>query len=198
MTRSPRGSSGEYHDANSDASDQLSRRAAVGAIAAAVGGGTVLVATTGDVEAAEVSVDELRVDDATFEAEQVDPVAEATVAYEYRYQGANQIRLWLGVDDSEFASVDLSTSTDTAEGTETLTGRVVDASAYSLGAFATEPGETISRDVSFTVGIEVLENGTVTVSDEATRTATIEVTNPDDGEPYARIGGEIVIRDASA
>jgi hypothetical protein len=198
MTRNPRGSSGEYHDPSSDASEQLSRRAAVGAIAAAVGGGTVLVATTGDAEAAEVSVDELRVDDATFEAEQVDPVAEATVAYEYRYQGANQIRLWLGVDDSELASVDLSTSTDTAEGTETLTGRVVDASTYSLGAFATEPGETISRDVSFTVGIEVLENGTVTVSDETSQTATIEVTNPDDGEPYARIGGEIVIRDASA
>jgi hypothetical protein len=198
MTRNPRGSSGEYHDANSDDSRQLSRRAAVGAIAAAVGGGTVLVATTGDAEAAEVSVDELRVDDATFEAEQVDPVAEATVAYAYRYQGANEIRLWLGVDDSELASVDLSTSTDTAEGTETLTGRVVDASTYSLGAFATEPGETISRDVSFTVGIEVLENGTVTVSDETSQTATIEVTNPDDGEPYARIGGEIVIRDASA
>lgn len=198
MTRNPRGSSGEYHDPDNDTSDQLSRRAAVGAIAAAVGGGTVLVATTGDVEAAEVSVDELRVDDATFEAEQVDPVAEATVAYEYRYQGANQIRLWLGVDDSELASVDLSTSTDTAEGTETLTGRVVDASAYSLGAFATEQGETISRDVAFTVGIDVLENGTVTVSDETSQTATIEVTNPDDGEPYARIGGEIVIRDASA
>ena len=198
MTRNPRGSSGEYHDANSDASDQLSRRAAVGAIAAAVGGGAVLVATTGEADAAEVSVDELRVDDATFEAEQVDPIAEATVAYAYRYRGANEIRLWLGVDDSELASVELSTSTDTAEGTETLTGRVVDASSYSLGAFATEPGETISRDVTFTVGIEVLENGTVTVSDETTQTATIEVTNPDDGSPYARIGGEIVIRDASA
>lgn len=198
MTRNPQGSTVENYATDSDATDQLSRRAAVGAIAAAVGGGTVLVATTGDATAAEVSVDELRVDDATFKAEQVDPVAEATVAYEYRYAGANEVRLWLGVDGSELASVDLSTSTDTADGTETLTGRVVDASAFSLGAFATEPGETISREVTFSVGLEILENGTVTVSDEATQTATIEVTNPDDGEPYARIGGEIVIRDASA
>jgi len=38
----------------------------------------------------------------------------------------------------------------------------------------------------------------VTASDETRATKTIEVTNPDDGKPYARIGGEIVIRDASA
>jgi len=195
MDDNPQGSTAE----NSHPETSLSRRHAIGAVAAAVGGGTVLAAATGDASAAaEVSVDELRVDGATFETDQVDPVAEATVAFEYRSPGANSVRLYLAVDDDELASTELSTSTDEADGTETLTGRIVDSAGYTLGAFATDAGETITREVTFTVGIEVLENGTVVVDDATSETATIEVTNPDDGEPYARIGGTITIRDASA
>jgi len=194
MTDNPQGSTAEY----SDPQRTLSRRHAIGAVAAAVGGGTILTAATGDAAAADVSVDELTVDDATFTSDQVDPVADATVAYEYRSADANGLRLYLRIADTEVASKELSTSTDQADGTASLSGRVVDADAYRLGAFATDVGETISRDVDFTVGLEVLTNGTVVASDEATETATIEVTNPDDGEPYARVGGTITIRDASA
>lgn len=182
---------------NRPVSNHLTRRRAVGLMAAAVTGGTGLVLATDGAAGAEVSVEELTVDDASFEAKQVDPVADAEVAYAYRYDTPNGVRLTLDVDGETIAETDLSTSTAEAEGTETLSGRVVDASAYDLSAFATDVGETITREVTFGVAISVQVNDEEVASDRATETATIEVTNPDDGDPYARIGGEITIRDAS-
>jgi hypothetical protein len=182
---------------NHPVSNHVTRRRAVGLMAAVVAGGGGVALATGDAAGAEVSVEELTVDDASFEAEQVDPVADAEVAYAYRYDTPNAVLLTLDVDGEPIAEADLSTSTAEAEGTETLSGRVVDAPAYDLSAFATEVGETITREVTFGVGISVQVNGEEVASDRATETATIEVTNPDDGDPYARIGGEITIRDGS-
>ena len=182
---------------NRSLSNHITRRRAVGLMAAAVTGGGGLVLATDGAAGAEVSAEELTVGDASFEAEQVDPVADAVVGYAYRYDTPDTIILTLDVDGETIAEADLSTSTAEAEGTETLSGRVVDASTYDLSAFATDVGETITREVTFGVGISVKVNGEEVASDRATETATIEVTNPDDGDPYARIGGEITIRDGS-
>jgi hypothetical protein len=162
------------------------------ATALAGGGGLAVVATD---EAVAVSVESLSVDDAQFQAEQVDPVVDVTIGWEYAVERAEQVIIELLVGETVVAEESLRTSTAELSNESELSGRVVRSEAWSASDFAVERGETVTRDVTVGVRLAVRADESVVAEDTATDTATVEVAYPEDAAS-ASIGGEGMIRRA--
>jgi len=170
----------------------LTRRHMIVGSATVVGGGTALAVGASGRGRATVSVDDVSVSDATFEAESVDPIAEVTVAFAYAYDAPTEVAIELLVDGTTVASEQLRTSQAEYEGSTELSGRVLDADKWSASDFAVERGEIIERDVTVGVRFTVIDGGTVVAEDSAEDISTVVVESPL-GESYARVGltGEI-------
>lgn len=182
--------------AETDRSIVTRRRALAGVGALAVGGTTLSLASAP--VGASVQIDAFDVADATFEAEQVDPRADATVAYEYDVgdDAVDHLAFRLLVGDDQVASDELSTSRALFEGTHSLVGRVVDAAAFSTADFEVAPGEQVTHEISVGVEFGVRDyDERVLASATASDTATVVVAHPDEDGVYASLGGAVEIVD---
>jgi len=170
----------------------LTRRRVLAGSATVVGGGTALALGATGTGRASVSVDDVSVSDATFEAESVDPIADVTVAFAYAYDAPTEVAIELLVGETTVASEQLRTSQAEYEGRTELSGRVLDADKWSASDFAVERGEIIEREVTVGVRFTVIDGGTVVAEDSAEDISTVVVESPL-GESYARVGltGEI-------
>jgi len=173
----------------------LTRRRAIGVVATVVGGGTGLAYAGSERGRAEVSVEEVDVSDATFEAPSVEPVVNATIAYAYRHDSPTELVFELLVDDSVVAGESLRTNSVELENDTDLSGRVVDSAAWDASDFAVENGERIEREVTVGVRFAVVENSEVMAEDTATDTATVVVEHPNDST--ATVGLSASITDGS-
>jgi len=162
------------------------RRVVAGAGALAIG--TVgLVGLGSEPVAAEVSVESLNVKDADFEGQQVDPVLDVQIAYEFDVVGASNVYLALKVGDTTISDMDVTTRSDQLEQTTDLSGRVVTSDQWATSDFAPPAGESVSRSLDVTLKLVVSTDDGEEVTATAEDTATIDVTNPATG--MARIGG---------
>jgi hypothetical protein len=122
-------------------------------------------------------------------------VVDASIAYAYQYEGAQELRFELLVGDSVVASETLRTSSASVEGETTLAGRVADADAWTLQDFAVDQGGETVREVTVTVRFAVLVNGSVAAEDSASVTTDVTVVWPADAE-YATVGGVVSVRNS--
>jgi len=174
----------------------ISRRGAILASATVVGGGTAIAVGAAQSGRAAVSVEQLSVDDATFEAASVDPIVAATVGWAFRYDAPTAVRVELQVSDDVVASETLRTGRSELENTTELTGRVVDSDAFGASDFSVARGDSTTVDVPVTVRFAVIDGEEVVAEDTASQTAAVVVEHPDD-EQYATVGGVAQITDGS-
>lgn len=164
-------------------------------------GGTSVVLIGSEDASAQVSVDSFSVADASFQAEAIDPVVDVTVAYDYDVGNSSvrELLLTLVVDGTDVAQSSLTTDRTTLEGEETLRGRVADSEQWSAEEFAPEVASSVERDVSVTVRFAVVgTDGETLVSDEATDTAVVSVSHPQESEYVASVGGSGEIIDGDS
>jgi hypothetical protein len=171
------------------------RRVAATVGSVVVGLGSVAVAGS-DTARADVAVGDVAVSDASFEATSADPVLEATIPYEYSVENVSRLEIELLVGDSVVASESLRTDTTELSNSTTLTGRVVDADAWTLADFDAPVGETVSRDVTAGVRFRVMNDDSVAAEASADTTATVKVSNPNSGT--ARVGLQASFSNAEA
>lgn len=169
------------------------RRAVAGALTTA-GIGVVAFAPTPT--RAQVSVDSFAVDDGTFTAESVTPVADVTLAYEYDVgsEAVSELRFALTIGGETVASESLTTQATALSGETTLAARLTESSAWADSDFVVGVGESVSHEVTVGVRFEVRDSGGVLVSDEASDTATVTVSHPQENTWSASVGGSGVIR----
>lgn len=176
----------------------INRRRLLGAGAAlAAGGGGIAFGAAGT--RAAVSIEGFDVPDASFEREALDPVLDVTATYEYDAAMRPVSELWFGVavGGTEIASDELITDAGVLDGETTLSGAIVDSDAWTAADFDPDRGETLDRTLDVTLRFEVRESdGTVIVSDDASDSATVTVTHPEDERATATIGGSATIRAA--
>lgn len=169
----------------------LSRRRVLAGVATVAGGGTAITLAASQSARAEVGVEDVSIQDASFEAEAVDPIVDVTVAYAYRYDAPTELHIELLVGDEPVASESLRTGRAELENTTTLSGRVVDAAAWELSDFRVAPNETVTRDIDVGVRFAVVDVDEVVAEDAASDTAEIEVTHPDESVAQVGMTGEI-------
>ena len=170
----------------------LSRRRVLLGTASVAVGATALQLVAGQNARANVSVEQVSIDDATFEAEAVDPVVDVTVAYAYAADSVSELHIELLVDGDAVASESLRTGSEELENDTDLSGRVVDADAWSAADFEVESGESITREIDVTVEFSVVDVDRVVASDSATDTAEIVVEHPNDDHATVGMVGQIV------
>jgi len=177
---------------------KLSRRRALAGVATlATAGGSLVV--VGEPAQASVSVDGLDVSDATFERESVTPVVDVSVSYQYdaSLEPVNALEFALLVDGTEVASDELITDKTALDGQTTLSGTVTDSQQWSESDFQPTVGEAVTREIQFTLEFRVVTSeGTTIVDDEASDTATVEVSHPQQSALVASVGGRGTIRAA--
>jgi len=159
----------------------LTRRRVVAAAGGSVAGLAGLAVAGSREASADVSVDDVTVSDANFEAASADPVIEATIPYSYDVPTVTELVVELLVDGDVVASESLRTNTAKLSNSTTLTGRVADSDAWSLSEFDAAVGETVTREVMVGVRLTVLDGDSVQAEDSAEQTATVEVSNPQQG-----------------
>lgn len=178
---------------------QLSRRQAIaGGVTLFSAGGTLFV-LGGDARAA-VSVGELSIPDASLTGEQVTPVVDVEVAYEYDVgeEPIEALQFALTVDGDEIATSELVTDRTAFEGTTTLAGPVTDSSAWASSDFSPEVASSVSREVAVGLSLDVTgTEGNVIVSDSAEETVTVNIAHPQETQWTASVGGQGVIRTAT-
>jgi len=174
----------------------VTRRGAIGAAATVVGGGTAIALVASQEGRAAVSVESLKVDDATFESESVDPVIDATVGWAFTYDAPHHVRVELLVGGDVIAYEQLRTSSSELENETELTGRVVDSASFALSDFKVARGEIATIEVPVSVRFAVLVDGEAVAEDTASQTAEVVVEHPQ-GDEYASVGGMASIRDSS-
>lgn len=176
--------------------DSYSRRRVLTAVGVVAGGGAALAVAPEDARA-DVAVEEFAVSDATFEAESVTPIVDAEVAYAYRADAVSEIALELRVGETVVDETTLRTSSAELESSESLSGNVLDADAYSQSDFAPDAGGETTVTVAVGVRFAVLDaDGDELASDRASDEATVEVISPRDKQ-YATIGGSATIERSS-
>ena len=173
----------------------ISRRQAIGAAVTVVGGGSAIAVVGAQPARAQVSVDDVSVSDATFEADAVDPVVDATIAYAYRHDSTTELAFELLVGETVIASESLRTASTELESETELSGRVADADGWTASDFEAPAGETTTRDVTVGVRFAVLDGDSVVIEDTAADTATVTVENPNDST--ASVGMAAQITDGS-
>lgn len=173
----------------------LSRRRVIATTAgASLGLAGLAVGATGDASA-DVSVDDVTVSDASFDAESVDPVIEATIPFEYSVDTISEVLIELQVGDSVVADEILNTTTTDADAETTLSGRVVDSDSWSASDFAVSEGQSISREISVGVRLAVLDGDELLVEATGSDTATVAVEHPQQGT--ANVGLQATIVDGA-
>ena len=170
----------------------LSRRRVLLGTASVAVGATALQLVAGQNARANVSVEQVSIDDATFEAEAVDPVVDVTVAYAYAADSVSELHIELLVDGDAVASESLRTGSEELENDTDLSGRVVDADAWSAADFEVEFGESITREIDVTVEFSVVDVDRVVAADSASDTAEIIVEHPNDDHATVGMVGHIV------
>jgi len=170
----------------------LSRRRVIATTAgASLGLAGLAVGATGDASA-DVSVDDVTVSDASFDAESVDPVIEATIPFEYSVETISEVLIELQVGDSVVADEILNTTTTEADAETTLSGRVVDSDSWSASDFTVSEGQSISREVSVGVRLAVLDGDELLVEATGSDTATVAVEHPQQGTASVGLQATIV------
>ena len=169
----------------------LSRRRVLLGTASVAVGATALQLVAGQNASANVSVEQVEIADATFEAEAVDPVVDVTVAYAYAADSVSELHIELLVDGDAVASESLRTDSEELENDTDLSGRVVDADKWSAVDFEVESGESVTREIDVTVEFSVVDVDSVVAADSATDTAEIVVEHPTDGVASVGMVGEI-------
>jgi len=170
----------------------LSRRRVIATTAgASLGLAGLAVGATGDASA-DVSVDDVTVSDASFDAAEVDPVIEATIPFEYSVETISDVVIELQVGDSVVADEILNTTTADASAETTLSGRVVDSDSWSASDFAVSEGQSISRELSVGVRLAVLDGDELLVEATGSDTATIAVEHPQQGTASVGLQASIV------
>jgi len=173
----------------------VSRRQAIGAVATVVGGGSAIAIAGAESARAQVSVDDVNVPDTEFEADAVDPVVDAEIAYAYRHDSTTELVFELLVGETVIAAESLRTASAELESDTQLSGRIAESDAWTTADFEAPAGETIQRDVTVGVRFAVLDGETVVVEDTAEDTATVTVANPSDST--ASVGMVAQITDGS-
>jgi len=177
----------------------LSRRQAIAGGATLLTAGGTLVWVGGGASA-QVSVESLDIADASFEAESIDPVVDIEASYRYDIgtQPIKRVELALSVGDTEVVTESLLTSRTTADGTESLQGRVADSDAWALADFAVAVGESVEHTLSVTLTMTVVDrSGETIISDKATDEVVVSVAHPQANKWTAGIGGSGVVRTES-
>jgi hypothetical protein len=170
----------------------LSRRRVVATTAGAtLGMAGLAVGATGDASA-DVSVDDVTVSDASFDAETVDPVVEATIPFEYEVESISDVVIELQVGETTVADEILNTTTTDASAETTLSGRVVDSDSWSASDFAVEKGESVSRDITVGVRLAVLDGDELLVEATGSDSATVTVEHPQQGTATVGLQASIV------
>ena len=169
----------------------LSRRRVLLGTASVAVGATALQLVAGQNASANVSVEQVEIADATFEAEAVDPVVDVEVAYAYAADSVSELHIELLVDGDAVASESLRTESEELENDTDLSGRVVDADKWSAVDFEVESGESITREIDVTVEFSVVDVDSVVAADTASDTAEIIVEHPTDGVASVGMVGEI-------
>ena len=186
----------DEHDADdwsvSNLNSGLSRRRVLLGTASVAVGATALQLVAGQNARANVSVEDVSIDDATFEAEAVDPVLDVTVAYAYAADSVSELHIELLVDGDAVASESLRTGSEELENDTDLSGRVVDADKWSASDFEVESGESITREIDVAVEFSVVDVDRVVAADSASDTAEILVEHPNDDHATVGMVGEIV------
>ena len=187
----------DYRGKIDELTEQMSRRHVLAGTAALVTtGGTIVV--VGEPARASVSVDELSVENAEFETEEVAPVLDVEIGYEYDVgdEPINALEFSLLVDGTEVSSDELITSRTTLEGDTTLSGSILDSDAWDQSDFRVGVGEEITREISITLEFRaVASDGAVLADDTAEDSASVIVTHPKESTITASVGGHGMIRD---
>lgn len=189
------------HDPTQPSDDSqriVSRRQALATLGTLAGGSVVAGVTLTSMQraGASVSVEDFQVSDATFEAQSVTPIVDATIAYDYTVEQASEIYVELQAGGEQIASETLRTSSAELSNTTELTGNILDSPAFGASDFTVASGETTTIDVDVGVLFEVRYDGNVVASDTASDTASVEVVSPESGG-YATVGGSVSFRDGS-
>ena len=178
-------------DWGNDSNVNVSRRrvlAGVGGLA--IGGVGLSVGMSG--AGAAVSLNSWDVQDQTFEAESVTPVVNATVAYDYDAAGVSTLWMALTVSGDVVDETGKMVSSDSGSGEESLSGGVLESSAFTQSDFEVGAGGTTTVDVPVGAAFEVRDSaGNVLASDSVEQTAVVKVVHPEDG--VATVGGSAVI-----
>ena len=170
----------------------LSRRRVIATTAgASLGLAGLAVGATGDASA-DVSVDDVSVSDASFDAAEVDPVIEATIPFEYSVETISDVVIELQVGDSVVADEILNTTTTDASAETTLSGRVVDSDSWSASDFAVSEGQSISREITVGVRLAALDGDELLVEATGSDTATVAVSHPQQGTASVGLQASIV------
>lgn len=185
----------DQHQPSEDSRSIVTRRRALATLGTLAGSSVVAAGalTRSQRAGASVSVEDFDVSDATFEAQSVTPIVDATIAYDYSVEQASEIYVALQAGGEQIASESLRTSSAELSNTTELTGNVLDSPSYGQSDFAVASGETTTVNVDVGVLFEVRYDGSVVASDTATDTASVEVVSPESGE-YATVGGSASIR----
>ena len=104
----------------------------------------------------------------------------------------SELHIELLVDGDAVASESLRTGSEELENGTDLSGRVVDANAWSASDFKVESGESITREIDVTVEFSVVDVDRVVAADSATDTAEIVVEHPNDDHATVGMVGQIV------
>ena len=176
----------------SNLNNGLSRRRALLGTASVGVGATALQLVAGQNARANVSVEDVSIADATFEAEAVDPVVDVEIAYAYAADSVSELHIELLVDGDAVASESLRTGSEELENDTDLSGRVADADKWSASDVAVESGESITREIDVTVEFSVVDVDRVVAADSATDTAEITVEHPNDDHATVGMVGQIV------
>lgn len=177
----------------------LSRRQALAGGATLLTAGGTLV-WVGQPASAAVSVEEWTVADATFEAEAVTPVVDATVQWSYDVgeRAVAELFVGLSVDGETIASETLDTKRTVLDGDSALSGDVTDSSAWDQSDFEVGVGEAVTRTLTIGVTFEVRDESGVIVADSDEDSAEVEVSHPQETKLLAEVGGSATITDGSA
>jgi hypothetical protein len=178
----------------------ISRRRVLGGLGTAVATGGAAYHLSQPARAA-VSIDSWTVPDASFEADAITPVVNATIAFEYDVGASDvtAVALELLVDGHTVAADELVTDATSASSQTSLSGSVLDSEAWTAADFDPAIGETVSPEVTVAVRLAILApDDSEIVTDSAESTSAVVVAHPQQTEYVASVGGEATISDGSA
>ena len=169
----------------------LSRRQALAGGATLLTAGGTLV-WVGEPASAAVDIEGFTAENQSWQREQVSPVVNATIRWQYDAGNSvvTALRLRLSVGDTVVAEERLSTDRTVLDGQTDLSGRVTDSDSWATSDFDPDVASSVSREVAVTVEMAVLgQDDSVIVADSATDTAALTVEHPQQSQYTATVGG---------
>jgi len=165
----------------------VSRRQILVSTGAFLTGAGVVAAAGSQPASGQVSTTELTIPDASYEGED-GSVSEVSLsvdgAYEYSSPDATTLRWTLDVapaGQTDWATIDQlqsDASGETGAGSYSVSGSILDHPSMDSSTFSADAGETNTTDIEARVTFEVVaSDGSVVVSETASGTGSVEVTN---------------------